>query len=147
MSRPDYRHHIHHTPNCAVFTFTLRGSPTLYERRSFQRCLHRRARELGLVLSQKHGLCIAFGAERICTNAHRHQLLTWLVDHPEVAQVELSHLHALRQIVAGQVPALQPTTAHAAAWASNASTLRNAWRKAALGAARQWSSFISGRMA
>lgn len=82
-------------PNSFVIVVQLRGAPTARQRHDFFVGLHGEARHHGLVMGHKLGLCVFLGAERLCTNASRHQIINWLVDHRAVRAIEVSELMAL----------------------------------------------------
>lgn len=131
-------------PNCLFLCVQLRGGPSRRLRRAFFARMHAEARRLVVVLSHKLGVCLLFGAERICTSAHRHQMVNWLIDQPEVATVdvgELAHLGDVFQqklrlrCVDGPLGPRQKLTAQALI------------SRVALGAVAQWTRYPSGHMA
>jgi hypothetical protein len=142
---PDYpfvKPHRH--PNCVMLVVYLRGAPCRRERRAFFARMHAEARRLGVVLSHKLGVCLLFGAERICTTAHRHQMTTWLMDQPEVSHIDVGPLAHLANLflpnarVAGRAGPLTAEARDAA---------RALVRRVATGAVAQWSRYLTGELA
>lgn len=131
-------------PNCLFLVVHLRGAPSRRLRRAFFARMHAEARRLGVVLSHKLGVCLLFGAERICSSAHRHQMVNWLIDQPEVALVDVGELEHLADLfqrklrVGGLVGPLSHNERVAA---------RALARRVAAGAVAQWTQYLSGRMA
>lgn len=131
-------------PNCLILVVHLCGAPSRRYRRAFFARMHAEARRLGVVLSHKIGLYLLFGAERICTSAHRHQMVAWLIDQPEVARVEvgeLTHLADVFQKASRASGSKVPTSSEERA-AAQALMLR-----VATGAVAQWTHYLVGRMA
>jgi hypothetical protein len=133
-------------PNSFVLAIRLRGAPTRRDQRAFFAALHTEARHQGLVMGHKFGLCVFFGAERLCTGHCRHQMINWLVDHPEVRAVEVGQLvafaslfaldpkaHPLMRALGGLTPELR-AFAHVALL------------RAAYGTLVQWAAYLGGRL-
>lgn len=134
----------HRHPNCLILVVHLRSAPSRRYRRAFFARMHAEARRLGVVLSHKVGLCLLFGAERICTTAHRHQMVTWLIDQPEVARVEVGELVHLADVFqkASRANGTKVPTSPVERAAAQALLLR-----VATGAVAQWTQYLVGRMA
>ncbi len=133
-------------PNSFVLAVRLRGAPTHRDQRAFFAALRAEARHQGLVMGHKFGLCVFFGAERLCTGHSRHQMINWLVDHPEVRAVEVSQLVAFASLFATDpkanpwMRALRDLAPELRACA-HAALLR-----AARGALVQWAAYLGGRL-
>jgi hypothetical protein len=131
-------------PNCLVLIVRLRGAPCRRERRAFFARMHAEARRLGVVMSHKRGVCLLFGAERICASAHRHQMVNWLIDQPEVRCVDIDELRHLgdlfqhRRLAPTQDGGLTPEQRQGA---------RDLLRRVAAGAVAQWAMYLEGRLA
>ncbi len=139
--RPEYpfvppRRH----PNCLMLIVRLRGAPCRRRRRAFFARMHAEARRLGIVMSQRLGLCLLFGAERICTTAHRHQMTTWLMDQPEVRSIQVGELFHLGDLFERDGRRRQQDTA---AVASNESDLAS---RLIGGLLMQWLLYLWGRV-
>lgn len=131
-------------PNCLILVVQLRDAPCRRLRRAFFARMHAEARRLGVVLSHKLGVCLLFGAERICSSAHRHQMVSWLIDQPEVARVDvgdLAHLGDLFQQKrrASGLKGPASTEDHVAA--------QRLVTRVATGAVAQWTRYLAGHMA
>jgi hypothetical protein len=131
------------TPNSFVLAVQLRGAPTRQQRHHFFVRLHSEARHQGLVMGQKWGLCVFFGAERLCTNHSRHQMINWLVEHSQVRTIEVSRLEALSTLFQADGPLIRAlgTTAHEDKEAMRACLERAAW-----GAVQQWAAYLWGAL-
>ncbi len=102
--------------------------------------MHAEARRLGIVMSQRLGLCLLFGAERICTTAHRHQMTTWLMDQPEVRSIQVGELFHLGDLFERDGRRRQQDTATVA---SNESDLAS---RLIGGLLMQWLLYLWGRV-
>lgn len=131
-------------PNCLFLVVHLRGAPCRRLRRAFFARMHAEARRLGVVLSHKLGVCLLFGAERICTSAHRHQMVAWLIDQPEVATVDVGELAHLGDIFQQK---LRVGGLDGPLSASERAGARTLAKRVAAGAVAQWTQYLSGRMA
>jgi hypothetical protein len=114
-------------PNSFVLVVQLRGGPTRRQQRAFFGALHAEARHHGLVMGHKLGLCVFFGAERLCTNHSRHQMLNWLVDHVEVRAVQVSRLVGFASVFKD-------------------GTHDNRLQRAARGTLVQWAAYLGGAL-
>jgi uncharacterized protein YggL (DUF469 family) len=130
-----------HYPNCFVIAVQLRGAPTRRQHHDVFVTLHREARHHGLVMGRKVGLCVFFGAERLCTNHSRHQMINWLVDHRAVRAIHVSELMALVHLFQpdgplirrlGDIPEEDRQTVHILL------------ERAAWGTVNQWLAFLRG---
>lgn len=134
-------------PNSFVLVVQLRGAPTRRQRRAFFGRLYGEARHHGLVMGHKYGLCVFFGAERLCTNHSRHQMINWLVDHEEVRAIEVSRLLALASVFAPDGPLLRSYVRALGAiplWQKDA--LHVILDRAAAGAVQQWAAYLRGAL-
>ncbi len=129
-------------PNCLFLVVHLRNAPCRRLRRQFFGRMHAEARRLGIVLSHKLGVCLLFGAERICTNAHRHQMLNWLIDQPEVASVGIGELAHLADVFQRRIRAVR----HDASAPLEAAFADALAERVAGGALAQWTQYVKGRM-
>lgn len=129
-------------PNCLFLVVHLHGAPCRRMRRRFFIRMHGEARRLGIVMAHKLGVCLLFGAERMCTNAHRHQMLTWLIDQPEVASVDIGDLAHLADIFQ---EAIRPMRLNDT-WADAPLFPDALAKRVASGAVAQWTRYLDGRM-
>lgn len=90
-------------PNSLLLIITLRPMRSSRRYRGFFECLRLHAREQGLLMAHRYGICIFFGAERICAAAHRRDLVNWLIDRPEVKEVHVYGLMHLRHLTHPQL--------------------------------------------
>jgi hypothetical protein len=131
-------------PNCVVLVVHLRHAPCRRLRRAFFTRMHAEARRLGVLMSHKLGVCLLFGAERICTTAHRHQMTTWLMDQPEVAHIEVGRLGHLGDLFLANFRGAgldRPLHAHQQAAA------RSLMQRVAGGVVLQWAKYLTGQLA
>jgi hypothetical protein len=128
-------------PNSFVIAVQLRAAPTNQQRRDFFVSMHSEARHHGLVMGSKLGLCVFLGAERLCTNASRHQMINWLADHSEVSTIVVSRLKGFATLFRADGPVPR---ALAAARHDNPDALRVAVRRVAWGTAKQWLAHVQG---
>ncbi|HQQ71813.1 MAG TPA: hypothetical protein PLL92_16085 [Alicycliphilus sp.] len=131
-------------PNCLFLVVYLRGAPCRRQRRAFFARMHAEARRLGVVLSHKLGVCLLFGAERICTSAHRHQMVAWLIDQPEVATVDVGELAHLGDIFQQK---LRLSNVDGPLGRHDKHAARTLTLRIATGAVAQWTRYLSGHMA
>lgn len=131
-------------PNCLFLVVHLRGAPCRRLRRAFFARMHAEARRLGVVLSHKLGVCLLFGAERICTSAHRHQMVAWLIDQPEVATVDVGELAHLGDIFQQK---LRLNCVDGPLGRRDKHAARTLTLRIATGAVAQWTRYLSGHMA
>jgi hypothetical protein len=133
-------------PNSFVLAIRLRGAPTRRDQRAFFAGLHAEARHQGLVMGHKFGLCVFFGAERLCTGHSRHQMINWLVDHQEVRTVEVSQLVAFANLFASD-PKTNPLIRALRDLAPELRAFTQlALGRAACGTLAQWSAYLGGRL-
>ena len=131
-------------PNSLVLTVKLHGAPCRRLRRAFFARMHQEARRLGIVLSHKRGVCVLFGAERICTTAHRHQMLNWLSDQPEVALVGIDPLGHLSDLF---LPHSRLLRREGSRSADEVAAVRAVLVQVAGGAIKQWVRYVTGGLA
>jgi hypothetical protein len=125
-----------------VLIVRLRGAPCRRERRAFFARMHAEARRLGVVMSHKLGVCLFFGAERICAGAHRHQMVNWLIDQPEVRSVDVDELRHLGDLLAQR----SRFAADIGPSATQRQAGRDLVRRVAAGAVAQWAVYLQGRL-
>jgi hypothetical protein len=131
-------------PNSLVLVVRLRHAPCRRQRRAFFARMHAEARRLGVLLSHKLGVCLLFGAERICTSAHGHQMVAWLIDQSEVAHVEVFQLVHLGDLFSRR---LRIESADGAALTEpERQAGRALLRRIAIGAVAQWAQYLQGHM-
>lgn len=130
-------------PNSLALVVRLRGSPTRRQQRAFFSRLHQEARRLGLVMARKFGLCIFLGAERICGSAHRHQLVGWLIDQKEVADVVVGKLEHLADL---KIP-LPDERERPSYMPDEAETLHRLIEQVTFGVIKQWTGYVFGLLA
>jgi hypothetical protein len=105
--------------------------------------MHQEARRLGVVMAQKLGLCVIYSAERICTSAHRHQIVNWLMDQPEVASISVGSLHHLGDLFSSKLRVWSDVPLSAEA---RIAAQMQVYRAAA-GVTKQWVGYLTGRVA
>jgi hypothetical protein len=133
-------------PNSFILAVRLRGAPTRRQQRAFFSAMHAEARHHGLVMGHKFGLCIVFGAERLCTNHSRHQMINWLVDHQAVRGIEVSQLMAFASLFSPDsernplIRNLGPATPEQIA------AVQMALHRAAYGTLLQWVAHLRGAL-
>ena len=130
-------------PNSFVIAVQLRGAPTCRQRRDFFVHLHGEARRHGLVMGHKLGLCVFIGAERLCTNHSRHQIIHWLVDHEEVRLIEVSHLVGVATLFRADGPLIR---ALGAVPHEQKEARRKLLHRAAWGTVQQWVAYVWGAL-
>lgn len=130
-------------PNCFVILVQLRGAPTRRQRHDFFVRLHGEARRQGLVMGHKLGLCVFYGAERLCTNHSRHRMIDWLVDHRAVQALEISRMVALSLLIDADGPGLRGLGDLSA---RDKAAVRLVLAHAAAGAVLQWAAFLGGAL-
>ncbi len=126
-------------PNCLLLIVHLRNAPCRRRRCAFFARMHAEARRLGVVMGHKLGLCLLFGAERICTTAHRHQITNWLMDQPEVEEVVVGQLVHL-----GNLFQRKPARGNGFA-AADSEAVRDLTSRVVSGALIQWLLYLWGR--
>jgi len=131
-------------PNSFALSVKLRGAPCRRLRRAFFARMHQEARRLGIVLSHKWGVCVLFGAERMCASAHRHQMVNWLIDQPEVAHVSVGSLEHLGELFSPKSRALRGRSEFTG---DDVAAVRALLLRVAGGAVKQWTRYVTGGMA
>jgi hypothetical protein len=133
-------------PNSFVLAIRLCGAPTRRDQRAFFATLHAEARHQGMVMGHKFGLCVFFGAERLCTSHSRHQMINWLIDHEEVRTVEVSQLVAFADVFASD-PKANPLIRALRDLAPELRAFTHvALLRAAYGTLVQWAAYLGGRL-
>jgi hypothetical protein len=130
----------HGYPNSLLLVITLRPMRTQRRIRTFFERLRLHAREQGLLMAHKFGVCVFFGAERICNSAHRRDLVNWLIDRPEVDRVFVSGLTHLRDLTQ---PKRQLATHDVRDTEIQAASLTV--QRIALGVTKYWQAYLVGK--
>jgi hypothetical protein len=130
-------------PNSLVLVVYLRNAPCRRLRRNFFARMHAEARRLGMVMSHKLGVCVLFGAERVCGSAHRHQIVNWLMDQPEAQRVDIGQLRHLGDLF---LPRLHIEGLDGPLHDQEREGARRLMRRLGAGAVAQWVQYLQGRL-
>lgn len=131
-------------PNSLALVVRLRGAPSLRQQRAFFARLHQEARRLGLIMGRKLNLCLFISAERICGSIHRQQLVGWLIDQKEVADVTVGRLEHLADLKA---PPSHGPRAGLRLSPEDAAAVHQLILQVTGGVIKQWTSYVLGRLA